>query len=155
MSARSKRALLLIALVFGGCLSAAPVTAACYDEAGEAYGISPLLLWAIAGVESSYNPRAVNRNTNGSYDYGLMQINSLWYGVIGPKAWNMLSDSCYNVHVGAWVLSQCIQRLGYTWEAVGCYNSGNPDRRKAYAGKVRRQLESAGYDGRKHAPKIP
>jgi soluble lytic murein transglycosylase-like protein len=137
------RSLLLAAAL--GCLLTTNATAFCFEEAGSTYGISPLLLWGIANVESSLDPQAINKNTNGSYDYGVMQINSSWYRTLGAETWNKLSDPCTNVRVGAWVLAQCIQKYGYNWEAVGCYNSGNPERRKSYAKKVFNQLKSAGY----------
>ncbi len=135
---------LLLAVAFG-CLLTTNAAAFCFEEAGETYGISPLLLWGIAKTESSFNSQAINRNKNGSYDYGVMQINSSWYRTLGVETWNSLSDPCTNVRVGAWVLAQCIQRHGYNWEAVGCYNSGNPERRKVYAKKVFHQLKLAGY----------
>ncbi|HRR40151.1 MAG TPA: lytic transglycosylase domain-containing protein [Syntrophales bacterium] len=120
------------------------VSAFCFEEAGETYNISPLLLWSIAAVESAFNPNAINRNANGSYDYGVMQINSSWYHTLGKERWSRLSDPCFNVHVGAWVLAQCIQRHGYTWEAVGCYNSSKPHNRRIYANKVGKVLEQVG-----------
>ena len=52
---------------------------ACWDEAGQRYGVSPQLIYAIARVESGLNPQAVNlthRQRTRSYDIGLMQINS-------------------------------------------------------------------------------
>lgn len=48
----------------------------CYEEAGNSYGISPHLLHAISKGESNFYPLSVNHNTNGSYDFVLMQINS-------------------------------------------------------------------------------
>ena len=35
-----------------------------------------------------------------------------------------------------------MQRLGYTWDAVGAYNAASPDLRRAYTDKVRRHLPS-------------
>lgn len=37
---------------------------------------------AVIQAESGFNPKAVNKNSNGTYDYGLCQINSFWH--IGP-----------------------------------------------------------------------
>ncbi|KAM3599469.1 uncharacterized protein V6R79_006458 [Siganus canaliculatus] len=35
--------------------------------------------------ESSYNTKAINRNTNGSTDYGIFQINSRWWCTDGQS----------------------------------------------------------------------
>lgn len=108
----------------------------CFEEAGKVYGIHPQLLWSIAKVESNFNPRAINRNYNGTYDFGIMQINSSWYPFLGKEIWSRLGDPCMNIHVGAWVLAQCIQKHGNTWEAVGCYNASSKSKKVSYATKV-------------------
>ena len=130
-------------LVFLLCISVGssnPAAAFCFEEAGNRYGISPQLLYAISKGESSFNPLAINYNTNGTYDYGLMQINSTWEPALRKLgiSWNNLADPCTNVMVGAWVLSQCIRDYGYTWSAVGCYNSRTPSKRDRYAARVAR-----------------
>lgn len=116
----------------------------CFEEAGRMYGISPALLWAIARVESSFNPQAVNYNPDGSYDFGLMQINSSWERVLGRKTWISLADPCMNVKVGSWILAQCMEKHGYTWEAVGCYNAANPEKRRKYAARIYNLLKRHG-----------
>ena len=113
----------------------------CFDEAGSLYGINPLILRAIAKVESNFNPAALHRNTNGTYDYGLMQINSSWAPVLGKERWNLLGDACYNTMTGSWILATCMSKYGYTWKAIGCYNSQTPDKRDRYAQMVFRQLQ--------------
>ena len=113
----------------------------CFEEAGKFYGISPLLLQAIAGVESNFDPRALNRNSDGSYDFGLMQINSFWAEAIGMRNWLMLGDPCTNIKTGAWILSHCIERYGYTWEAVGCYNARSPQKAARYANRIYEKLK--------------
>ncbi len=112
----------------------------CFDEAGVQYGINPQILRAIAKVESNYNPRAVNWNRNGSYDFGVMQINSSWALTIGLERWSTLGDVCTNIKTGAMILAACMEKYGYTWEAVGCYNSQTPVKRDRYAMLVSRQL---------------
>lgn len=137
--------LIVLALVFGAMEHA---DAFCFEEAGEEYNVSPLLLRSIAKGESNFNPSAINYNKNGSYDYGLMQINSFWHKELGPELWNNLADPCTNVRVGAWILAECISRLGSTWEAVGCYNAVNPAKRRKYATKVYREVMAAMQDAR-------
>ena len=117
-----------------------PAHSFCFDEAGRAYGISPLLLRGIARVESSMNPAAINRNSNGSTDLGLMQVNSYWLKTLGTTSGELLRDPCYNVMAGAWILKGCIDRHGATWQAVGCYNATSRDKRVNYSWKVYREL---------------
>lgn len=115
-----------------------PVSASafCFEEAGNEYGVSPYLLRSIAQHESGMNPLAIGRNVNGTYDYGLMQINSRWAKILGMENWKKLGDPCTNVRTGAWILAQCVRRHGYNWKAVGCYHSNTPGRRERYAGRI-------------------
>lgn len=124
-----------------GHLLVADSSAFCFEEAGSLYGINPLILRAIAKVESNFNPGALHRNTNGTYDYGLMQINSSWAPILGRERWNLLGDACYNTMTGSWILATCMSKYGYTWKAIGCYNSQTPEKRDRYAQMVFRQLQ--------------
>lgn len=107
----------------------------CFKEAAEKYQVDPYILIAIAQVESKFNPYALNYNSNGSVDIGLMQINSLWQKKL-KDSWKYLFDPCFNVIVGAWILRDCIDRYGYNWKGIGCYHSRNKRRMYEYARKV-------------------
>lgn len=120
--------------------------AGCFAEAGKKYSIDPLLLQAIAQVESSMNPQAINHNRNGSEDLGLMQINSSHLARLrkdGITRQQLLDDACLSVMVGAGILSEFITQFGYTWRAVGAYNAGGGAGRdllrERYATKVIRE----------------
>lgn len=117
----------------------------CWDAAGAYHGIDPWLLYAIAKVESSHNPKAVNgSNSNGTRDMGLMQINSVWlpelrkYGITEAQLFN----GCASTYIGAWIMAKNIRKHGYTWQAIAVYNVGSlntPGRLKTgrrYAEKV-------------------
>ncbi|PFH26440.1 transglycosylase SLT domain-containing protein [Burkholderia sp. JKS000303] len=110
----------------------------CLDDAATFQKVSVSLLRGIAQVESGMNPSAVNANTNGTVDIGLMQINSTWLPTLAREGITResLFDACTNAYVGAWILSQNIRQLGANWNAIGAYNAASPDKRLAYARKV-------------------
>jgi len=117
----------------------------CFEEAGKQYGIAPELLWAISKEESGFKPHALNINRNGTYDYCHMQINSSWASKVGENTWASLADTCQCTKVGAWILSQCINDHGYTWEAVGCYHAKNMFKRVGYSWRIFDKLDKHGF----------
>ena len=116
------------------CLAvSASSQAACWDEAGARYNIDPMLLQAMAHVESGMDPAARNYNNDGSYDVGLMQINKLHFprlATFGITEKRLIAEPCTSVMVGAWILAEFVQRVGYNWTAVGAYNAGTGVHRK-------------------------
>jgi len=132
-------------LGFALALCAALPAQACWEDAASRYQVSSALLYAIARTESGLNPQAIGRNTNGSRDIGLMQINSAWLPTLASHGIGErdLYEPCTNIHVGAWILAGNVSRLGYTWEAVGAYNAASPALRRNYVEKVRRYLTVA------------
>ena len=114
----------------------------CYEEAGSEYDINPKLLKIIALTESNLKTDALNINKDGTSDLGLMQINSSWVNALNLDAKQLLSNPCYNTMTGAKILKQCIDRYGYTWEAVGCYNATNRYKRVEYSWKIFKRLKA-------------
>ncbi|ADR19270.1 lytic transglycosylase domain-containing protein [Calditerrivibrio nitroreducens] len=116
----------------------------CFDEAEKIYNVNKELLIAIAKVESNMRPDAINWNRNGTFDYGVMQINSAWYYELGEEKWHKLADPCENVKTGAMILSKCIKKYGFNWKAVDCYNKGSKASDfSSYVLKVYKQLVSS------------
>ena len=113
------------------------VYAACVDSAADHFQINPDLIIAIIKTESNHQPDAVNVNSSGSEDVGLMQINSEWLPRIKSQGYDRKSlfDPCTNITVGTWILAQEVQRFGYTWDAVGAYNAGPAKHRAARRGR--------------------
>jgi soluble lytic murein transglycosylase-like protein len=120
-----------------------PANADCFDSAARYQHVNPMILRAIAWQESHYQPQALRRNTNGSIDYGLMQINSIHlsalskYGVSSAT----LMQPCSSIYIAAWHLRQKMNKYGNTWAAVGAYHSETPALRDAYARQVAMILE--------------
>jgi soluble lytic murein transglycosylase-like protein len=143
-----------------GCIAAAalgvaftPAAQACWEQAAQKYGVNAQLLYAIAKTESSLQPTAINRaNRNGSYDVGMMQINSSWLPVLKRYgiAEKDLYEPCVSIEVGAWILAHNIRSHGYTWAAVAAYNTPNPSRGLMYAHRVYRNLPPSLREGLGH-----
>lgn len=99
-----------------------------FEAAGNHYNIPPLLLKKIATIESGINPRALNRNANGTLDYGIMQINSAHLKRLAR--WGItrenIMDPKVNIFVGSWLLSEHIKTHGFNLQAVGRYHSATP-----------------------------
>lgn len=120
-----------------------------WEAVAAKYRLNPYLLFAIAKTESGLKPLVKSKpNADGSYDIGLMQINSSWlpklsrYGITEAS----LYDSCINLDVGAWILAENMGRLGNTWNAVGAYNAKSPDKRVVYARKVLRNIPMEAFN---------
>lgn len=101
------------------------------EKASLKYGIPKEILMAIISVESGFNPRAYNRNKDGTEDRGLMQVNyqhnlSLMkeYGITDPE---QLYDPELNIEIGARILYENYKRFGNWVMAIKAYNGLKAD----------------------------
>lgn len=121
----------------------------CWNKAEDRYGIPARLLVAIAKVETGLDPSIIGKtNKNGSYDIGLMQINSGWLPTLNKLHITKqdLFKPCTNIMVGAWILANNIHRFGYNWNAIGAYNAKTISKRGDYAKKVHQAIIELGYN---------
>ena len=85
-------------------------------------GIPPYLALAVALEENStLNPEAVScQNRNGTYDLGVMQLNSEYFGCI---EWR---DPETNIRAGCRLIKELIvkQEINTYWTVAVCYNAG-------------------------------
>lgn len=97
-----------ILLLLLPCLAA---RADCLDDAAVYHGVNSTLLRSIALHESHMNPLATHRNTDGSEDIGLMQINSTHLARLATFGITRaaLFDACIN----AYPISQGTRVAGY------------------------------------------
>lgn len=127
-------------------VAAVPARADCLDDAAAFHRVNPRLLRVIAQHESGMRANAVNRNTNGSEDIGLMQINTSWlptlsrYGIRREHLFN----GCVSAYVGAWILASNVRRFGPNWKAVGAYNAVTPSKQLVYASAIYRRFMQQG-----------
>lgn len=119
------------------------VFAACLLLAAETYQVPPAALVGIYHVEGGRVGQQV-RNTNGSYDLGPMQINTIWMGDLSErwgvsreraKKW-VRDDPCTNVGVAAWILKGHLEETRNLAQAIAHYHSRTPHIGRRYRNKV-------------------
>jgi hypothetical protein len=130
------------------CLTA-QAQPACLQQAAAHYKLPLDLLSAILRVEGG-RPGLAVRNTNGSFDLGPMQINTVWLSTLRSRGitLEMLRDDyCVNVAVASWILARELQRLpahpsrGQLWQATASYHSRTPIHNYRYATRLWQQLK--------------
>ncbi|MDF2867743.1 MAG: trbN, partial [Gammaproteobacteria bacterium] len=80
----------------------------CINQAAISYYVPAALIISVLRTEGGRNGMAKS-NKNGTFDYGPMQINTLWLDKIksfGYTAHDLQFNPCKNVEVGTWILSQ-------------------------------------------------
>lgn len=114
------------------------VPIACVNQAAETYAVPADLILAIIFVEGGRNGIAM-ANKNGSFDYGVMQINSSWLPEVadkGSSSYRLQFDACHNVMVGTWILKKNIKSNSNLMQAIGNYHSHTPALNQRYAKQV-------------------
>lgn len=113
---------------------ARPVTPACIIQEAQRQQFDVLRVLAVLKAEGG-RVGQYSRNTNGSYDVGPMQLNTVHipefaklYGVSEPTMAQLLAyDGCFNVAVGAMVLRKRTNEAnGDFWYGIGRYHSKTP-----------------------------
>lgn len=101
------------------------------EEVSQKYSIPRELILAIMKQESNFNPRAYNKNRDGTEDRGLMQVNYQHnlrlmkeYNITDP---DQLYDIETNIEIGARILYENFQRFGNWVMAVKAYNGWKAD----------------------------
>lgn len=119
------------------------ILAACLMLAAQTYSVPPAVMVGILQVEGGGIGQQV-RNTNGSYDLGPMQINTVWvpqlaeyWGVDqGTAARWVRDDACTNMGVAAWILRGHMDETGSLSTAIAHYHSRTPSKGYTYRAKV-------------------
>lgn len=118
---------------------------ACMALVAQIYSLPPRVLPSIQAVEGG-GPGAVHRNTDGSEDLGVMQINTLWlpalsrYTRLDPAEVRdrLLRRPCFNIAAAGLILRTYLDETrGDLMRAVGNYHSHTPLLNQRYQAKVR------------------
>lgn len=110
----------------------------CVYQAALYHKVNPWTLRAILKVESNFNPKAINKNRNGTVDVGIAQMNSMHFKELARfgVAPQHLFDACTASYVAAWHLRKQLNAHGNTWFAIGAYHSATPCFNRLYVALV-------------------
>lgn len=105
------------------------------------YNIDPDLLFCVMWRESNFKADAIGVNTNGTCDYGLMQINevnySLLHNKVGLNSVYDLLNPYTNIDCGTYFLSYYINKYGTDYHKVlMCYNLGEGGAKRKWANGI-------------------
>lgn len=132
-------------------MAASKILAACLMLASQTYSVPPAVLVGIYKAEGGKVGQEV-KNTNGSYDLGPMQINTIWMPELADK-WGVSEetakkwvrdDACTNVGVSAWILKGHLDETGSLSKAIAHYHSRTPRHGTRYKKKVVEILRNNG-----------
>jgi hypothetical protein len=121
-----------------------PITAECFLQEARRQSLEPWRLLAVMKVEDG-RVGTFRSNTNGSYDIGPMQVNSVHledmakvFGVERSQLAQLLAyDGCFNVSVGAWLLRTKTNEVGGDfWYGIGRYHSKTNEKSTRYILRV-------------------
>lgn len=110
----------------------------CINQAAITYRVPAVLIVSVLLTEGG-KPGSMIANKNGTFDYGPMQINTLWLDKVKPYGFSehdIRYDPCINVWVGTWILGQRIADATDVWYGVGSYNSYSLPQNYRYKNKV-------------------
>ena len=123
---------------------------ACMAFVAQAYALPPRVLPSIQAVEAGA-PGIVRRNTDGTEDLGVMQVNTLWLPVLArrmslPEAEvreRLVSRTCFNIAVAGMILRTYLNETrGNLLRAVGNYHSHTPVLNYRYQARVLRSASA-------------
>jgi hypothetical protein len=127
---------------------AIPVTPACVLQAAKKTDMPVGILRGIMATEGGW-VGLKKRNSNGTYDYGPMQINSIWLPVLsrhGISGYMLRYNGCVNVYVGAWILADYVAEAGSMGVGIGYYHTHRPRAAYVYARQVLRARLTVSLD---------
>lgn len=125
-----------------------PVTAECVVAEAQRQSLELVKLMAVMKTEAG-RVGMFSRNTDGSYDIGPMQVNSIHlpelsktFGVPPAAVAQLLGyDGCFNVAVGAWLLRKRTNEAnGDFWYGIGRYHSKTPIHARRYILRVHQNM---------------
>ena len=116
-----------------------------YNKCKE-YNVPYDLAIAVIKTESNFNPNLVHKNSNGSKDYGLFQINSINHKWLSKELGiSDFIDPYQNIDAGVYMLSQLLKKYNNEHIVLMSYNMGE---------RATKNLVSRGIDSSRYSRKV-
>jgi hypothetical protein len=122
---------------------------ACMMTVSAVAHLPPRILPVIAHIEGG-RAGLVQPDTNGTFDLGVMQVNTIWVGPIARRAHlppavaeaKLVSDPCFNIAAAALILRVYLAEThGAILPAIGDYHSHMPALNRAYVEEAEAQAD--------------
>lgn len=100
----------------------------CINHAAIVYHVPATVILSVMKKENGKNGDAI-LNKNGTHDYGVMQINSIWLSKVSRYGYtknDLQFNACKNVEVGTWIIAKNIGSAKTLWTGVANYHSQTP-----------------------------
>lgn len=107
----------------------------CINAAARCFYVNPYIIKSIIWRESKNVANIKVKNKNNTYDYGVMQINSIHlkkFNKMGISENDLVNNACLNVFSGTYLLSNIIRNRGYSWDSIGFYHSATASYHDGY-----------------------
>ncbi len=119
----------------------------CINKAAILYQVPATIILSVLKQENGKNGDAI-KNKNGTFDYGVMQINSTWLPRIAAYGYtreDIQYNACKNVYVGTWILGQSIAEGKDVWLGIGNYHSHTPSHNQTYRNGIYKNYKKITY----------
>lgn len=114
----------------------------CVDQASHDFRVPRVVILLILDAEAGW-VGAASPNTNGSYDYGPMQVNSSWlptFARFGITRDMLQNHACTNIYAGTWLLSKLMAEHTQIVDVIANYHSPTLKYQLQYLDLVRGKL---------------
>lgn len=116
-----------------------------YDKCKE-YNVPYDLALGVIKVESNFNPSLIHKNSNGSRDYGLFQINTINHKWLSEELGiTDFLNPYQNIDAGVYMLSQLLKKYNNEHIVLMSYNMGE---------RAAKNLVSRGIDSSRYSRKV-
>lgn len=119
----------------------------CLNRAAVVHHVPAMVILSVIKMENAKNGEA-SINKNGTVDYGVMQINSVWLPKIAGYGYSkddIQYNACKNVFVGTWILSQSIAESKNLWVGIGNYHSHTFSHNLDYRNSIYKRYKKLSY----------